>query len=375
MNDVIQLRHTLHAHAELSGQEKQTNRILNQWIAETHPDVLVPMIGGFGLAAVYKGQQPGKRILVRGDIDALHIPESNVLPYRSVNDGVSHKCGHDGHAAILCGLARRLAENRPEKGEVVLLFQPAEETGQGANAVMQDPLFLPLKPDMAFGLHNLPGYEKGRVIVRKGCFAAASFGLKLYFDGRTAHASQPETGHNPTELLAVLLHQLEKKRALLKDFKPLTTFVVTHASLGEETFGVSPGHGEIWLTLRSYEDQNLERLADQVISLCQAKAKDYLFDFRFTLHEAFAATYSDDHAVALIERSSKELGLEVGHLVNPFRWSEDFGRFGGVCPIGFFGLGAGEALPSLHDPDYDFPDDIVKTGVDLFEVLLRNACR
>ena len=232
MQNLIELRHILHAHPELSGQEALTNGILNEWVKQTQPDQIIEKLGGYGLAAVYKGAKLGKRILIRGDIDALHIPEPNDLPYRSQNQGVSHKCGHDGHATILCGLAQWLGEQRPDQGEVVLLFQPAEETGQGAQAILSDPLFEQIRPDVAYGLHNLPGFEKGQVVVREGCFAAASFGLKMTFDGRTAHASQPETGHSPSELLAVLIHNLEKKREQLQAVKPLTTFVITHAILG-----------------------------------------------------------------------------------------------------------------------------------------------
>ena len=368
---LIELRHILHAHPELSGQEKLTNGILNEWVRQTRPDLLIGHIGGYGLAAVYKGAAPGKRILIRGDIDALHIPEPDDIAYRSQNQGVSHKCGHDGHATILCGLAQWLGEQRPDRGEVVLLFQPAEETGQGAQAVLGDPKFEQIKPDMAYGFHNLPGFPKGQVLVRDGCFAAASFGLKLCFDGRTAHASQPETGHSPSELTATLLHLLEKKRELLKAMKPLTTFVITHAALGEETFGVAPGHAEIWLTLRSFDDRNLELLASQVIALCRAKAKDRLFDFSFTEHEAFAATNSDARCVRTIERAAQNLALNLGRLEAPFRWSEDFGRFGSVCPIGFFGLGSGMEQPALHDPEYDFPDDIIEAGMGMFWEILR----
>lgn len=371
MKDIIELRHLLHANAELSEQEIETNRILNEWVRKTNPDLQIERIGGYGLAALYKGKEPGKRILIRGDIDALHIPEPNNMSYRSQHEGVSHKCGHDGHAAILCGLASLLTDCRPEKGEIVLLFQPAEETGQGAKAILRDPQFEKILPDTAYGLHNLPGFEAGQILVRKGCFAAASFGLKLVFEGKTAHASQPETGKNPSELLAVLIHQLEKKREMLKEVKPLTTFVITHAVLGEETFGVAPGHAEIWLTLRSFDDKHLELLADQVISLCQAKAKDYLFDFSFSMHEAFAATNSSDANVTVIENAAKRLGLSLGHLTEPFRWSEDFGRFGAVCPVGFFGLGSGYAQPALHNPEYDFPDAILEAGINMFAEIIN----
>jgi len=371
MQNLIELRHILHAHPELSEHESLTNKILNEWVKQTYPDQLIENIGGYGLAALYRGAKPGKRIMIRGDIDALHIPEPNDLPYRSQNPGVSHKCGHDGHATILCGLAQWLGEQRPDSGEVVLLFQPAEETGQGAKAILSDPKFDAIKPDVAYGLHNLPGFEKGQVMTREGCFAAASFGLKLCFDGRTAHASQPETGINPSELLALLIHQLEKKREQLKAVKPLTTFVITHAILGEETFGVAPGHAEIWLTLRSFDDHNLELMGSQIIDLCHAKAKDHLLDFSFSEHEAFAATNSDSQCVKVIRQAAQNLELQQGTLAEPFRWSEDFGRFGSVCPIGFFGIGSGLEQPALHNPEFDFPDDILETAMCMFWEIIR----
>ena len=195
--------------------------------------------------------------------------------------------------------------------------------------------------------------------------------MKLVFDGRTAHASQPETGHSPSELLAQLIHHLEKKREQLKAVKPLTTFVITHAILGEETFGVAPGHAEIWLTLRSFNDRNLELMSTEIIEFCRAKAKDYLFDFNFSMHEAFAATNSDANCVKTIEQAATNLELSLGHLDEPFRWSEDFGRFGSACPIGFFGLGSGMEQPALHDPMFDFPDDILEIGMGMFWEIIR----
>ena len=132
MQNLIELRHILHAHPELSGQEALTNKILNEWVKQTLPDQIIEKIGGDGLAAIYKGAKPGKRILIRGDIDALHIPEPNDFPYRSQNQSVSHKCGHDGHATILCGLAQWLGEQRPDQGEVVQTPRPAYSTGNSA---------------------------------------------------------------------------------------------------------------------------------------------------------------------------------------------------------------------------------------------------
>ena len=112
-------------------------------------------------------------------------------------------------------------------------------------------------------------------------------------------------------------------------------------------------------------------MATQIIELCRAKSKDHLFDFNFSEHEAFAATNSDPNCVKTIEQAAKNLELNLTHLNEPFRWSEDFGRFGSVCPIGFFGLGSGTEQPALHNPEFDFPDDILEVGMGMFWEIIR----
>ncbi|MBQ2498418.1 MAG: amidohydrolase [Bacteroidales bacterium] len=365
MQNILALRQQLHENAELSGKEVKTNAILNEFLEKLNPDVHIRNIGGNGIAVVFKGKDKGRRILVRGDIDALNIPEGD--------RHCSHRCGHDGHASIIAGLAEKLSKNRPEKGEIVLLFQPAEETGQGAKAVIADPQFEQIKPDMAFALHNIPGYPKNKILLRKGCFAAGSLGLKLIFDGVTAHASQPETGHSPQHVLSALIDIFGKKAAMLQEEKPLTMMTMTHAVLGEETFGVAPAHAEIWLTLRSFDNEKLQHLTADVVQLCAMVAEKQDFEFGSSIHEAFSATMNNDEAVQIIENAAKSLNIDCQYLEEPFRWSEDFGRFADVCPIGMFGLGCGEEHLPLHNPEYVFEDDIIETGIDIMHVISTGA--
>ncbi len=365
MYSILELRHILHEHAELSGKEVKTNAILNDFLEKLNPDVHIRNIGGHGIAVVFKGKEPGKRVMIRADIDALNIPEGG--------RGCSHRCGHDGHASILAGLAQRLNEKRPENGEIVLLFQPAEETGQGAKAVIADPLFEQIKPDMAFALHNIPGYPKNTVLLRKGCFAAASLGLKLMFDGVTAHASQPETGHSPQHVLSALIDVFGKKAEMLRNEQPLTMMTMTHAVLGEETFGVAPAHAEIWLTLRSFDNEKLRHLTADVVQLCAMVAEKQEFQFSSSIHEAFSATMNSDDLVEAVRQAAESSHLDCQYLDEPFRWSEDFGRFAMICPVALFGLGCGESHLPLHNPDYVFDDDIINAGVDVFEKIVRGV--
>ena len=385
MKVLEKLRDKLNKNAELSGQEKETNKIINKFLEKTNPDVHYKNVGGYGIVAIYKGAEVGRNILFRADIDGLNIPleclktndKSLKEEFKSLSSKAlvqkpySHRCGHDGHATILCGLAMRYGKKRPEKGNVILLFQPAEETGEGALAVINDPLFKEIKIDMAFALHNLPGYAKHQIILKKGCFASASLGLKLIFDGATSHASQPEKGNNPQRVITTLLDAFQKKYENLKRDKFHTTLTVTHVAIGEKTFGVTPGYAEIWLTLRSQDDSALKQLTDSTIALSEYVAKEFKLKFSHSIHEAFAATMNSGREVDIVEQAAKDLKLSVNNIKEPFPWSEDFGRFGSICPVCLFGLGCGLEHEPLHSPIYDFEDEIIDTGVDIFEKIVE----
>ena len=385
MKVLEKLRDKLNKNAELSGQEKETNKIINKFLEKTNPDVHYKNVGGYGIVAIYKGVEEGKNILFRADIDGLNIPleclktndKSLKEEFKSlgskalVQKPYSHRCGHDGHATILCGLAMRYGKKRPEKGNVILLFHPAEETGEGALAVINDPLFKEIKIDMAFALHNLPGYAKHQIILKKGCFASASLGLKLIFDGATSHASQPEKGNNPQRVITTLLDAFQKKYENLKRDKFHTTLTVTHVAIGEETFGVTPGHAEIWLTLRSQDDSALRQLTESTIALSEYVAKEFKLKFTHSIHEDFVATINSDKLTGIVEKSAQELRLSVNKINTPFPWSEDFGRFGTLCPVCLFGLGSGLEHEPLHSPIYDFEDEIIDTGIDIFEKIVE----
>ena len=185
---LIQLRHHLHARPELSGQECDTAGRVGEFIRAHTKAEIINGLGGAGMAAVFEGSSPGPTVMFRADLDALPILERSGVEYRSGVEGVAHLCGHDGHMAILCGLAQHLSARPPQKGRAVLLFQPAEETGSGAAQVIADPRFDRIRPDYAFALHNLPGYPAGSVVWRKGVCASASRGLVIRLQGSSAQA-------------------------------------------------------------------------------------------------------------------------------------------------------------------------------------------
>ncbi|WP_103333751.1 amidohydrolase [Pseudotabrizicola formosa] len=370
--DLTRLRHDLHRHPEVSGAEAGTAGRVGAALAALAPDQLVAGLGGHGVAAVFQGGLPGPTVMIRAELDALPILQAPGPVYRSLTDGVAHLCGHDGHMAILLGVARGLSRQRPASGRAVVMFQPAEEDGSGAAAVLADPKFAPLRPDWAFALHNMPGLPLGQVQVSAGPMNCASCGLRLRLTGRTAHAATPDTGLSPTPALFDLIPALQALGpggALMPGFRLVT---LTHARLGHPSFGIAPGEGELWVTLRSLTDADMLEMKTEAQDLAQRVAAQHGLRLDLSWHDDFAACHNHPQAVAQVEAALTDAAIPFGPTGGPMRPSEDFGRFAGSgAGSAMFLLGAGEACPALHDPGYDFPDSLIAPGVSAFAAILR----
>ena len=370
--DLTDWRRALHQRPELSGAEVQTAATVTTMLRALNPDQIITGLGGHGVAAVFNGTQPGPAVLFRSELDALPIAEISGLPHQSLNPGLGHMCGHEGHTTILAGLARLIARHRPARGRVILLFQPAEETGAGAAAVIADPKFGAITPDYAFALHNLPGLPLGHTALAAGPANCASRGLKLTLTGKTAHASMPEGGHSPALALAELIPALMAfgpGGPVAPGFRLVT---ITHATLGEPTFGIAPGYAELWATLRTLTDDDMDGLLDHVAAALLRFSHTSDLQLTHSDHDIFAACHNDPLATAILTRAIQTIGLPLTTADYPMRWSEDFGQFGRIAKSAMFVLGAGVDHARLHNPDYDFPDALIGPGVQVFHQTLRD---
>jgi len=371
MTNLVRLRQDLHSRPELSGKEKETSGTIRDFLSKCDPDRIIEGLGGHGLAAVYNGRAKGSRILLRCELDGLPIPETLDLPYASRNPGVGHKCGHDGHMAIIAGVACHLMNNRPSQGSVVLLFQPSEENGMGAAKVIDDPGFRDIEPDFAFALHNLPGFPMGSVIVRKGVFASASTGLKILLHGETSHAAEPEGGKSPAMAVAQLISGLSSLPQYAVPIHRAAKVTVIFARIGEIAFGTSPGEGSVMATLRAYSQDVIDILIKRALRLAEKVSETYDLKMEWEVVEPFPATDNDPESVDVVEASAERLGMPIIQLETPFGWSEDFGHFTDRYRGALFGLGAGEEQPVLHHPTYDFPEALIEPGVKVFSEIIR----
>lgn len=361
MKKLITLRHKLHTLAELSGEEKNTSSYIAGYLKKLQPDALIS-IGNHGKAAIFQGSGEGPVTLFRADIDALPIPEDNALPYKSLNENVSHRCGHDGHTAILLGFANYCALHTPKHGKIVLLFQPAEETGQGAMNVISDPAFQALKPDFSFALHNLPGYPSGCLVVREGVFAAASKGMIIKLQGASSHASEPEKGNSPVSVLPALMQELPLLANPDVQNQNFSLATIVHANLGKPEFGITPSEAKLILTLRAYKDEVLLDLDKSIQSVVDEKCRAENISYSFGYQDVFPATINHSEAVHIIRTVAKEDGVPVIGMELPFKWSEDFAHFTALSRGALFGIGCGSDHPPLHSTNYDFNDEIIDTG-------------
>ncbi|MCX2739220.1 amidohydrolase [Pontibacter anaerobius] len=372
--DLVQLRRTLHRHPELSGAETATAERIAMQLQKYNPTAILTQVGGTGVVAVFEGENvaAGPTILFRSELDALPIQEENPnLPHLSAAPGVAHLCGHDGHMTILTGLASLLQKYELSKGRVVLLFQPAEETGAGAWDMLQEERLLDLQPDYVFALHNLPGKPLHQVVVRENVFAAASTGMIVELQGYPSHAAEPENGLNPGEAMAEIILAFNQVIRQKEQFEDLSLLTVIHARLGDVAFGTNPGYGTVMATLRSYQTADLQKLKNLAEQQVQQIAKKYGQKYKIRFVEEFPATVNHKMAVDLVRKASENLHLKVKEAEQPFRWSEDFGHFTAKYTGAFFGLGAGVSQPQLHHANYDFPDEIISTGATLFYEIVQ----
>lgn len=372
-SDIAAYRKRFHQHPEISGQESWTSSKVLEILEQFSPTKITSSIGGYGIIAEYDSGNPGKTRLFRAELDALPIHEINTFEHRSLIDGKGHKCGHDGHLSCLLGLAKTLQNDPPKTGKVLLLFQPAEENGEGAKAMLADDAFNSFKPDFVVAYHNLPGYPLGQIVTKKGSFTASVISIIYRLDGISAHAAEPEHGTNPSLAISKILQQalhLEKNDIQHPSFNVITPI---HITVGNKDYGISAHSGELHLTVRTWTQEELDHLIQQLNELAQKKAIEHNLELTIQYTQHFHANKCDDQVVELVQKATSDLDYNQTERTYPFKWGEDFGLFTQQFPGAMFGIGSGEECPALHNPDYDFPDELIPIASTLFHQIVKNT--
>lgn len=346
------LRHELHNIPEPSGKEIKTAQLIKAFLAEY--TTLEIHDCGKGFYAAHREKDAKESIALRADYDALVIEAA-----KNENDKpvCAHLCGHDGHTAGLCLAALELEEKTIGKN-VFFLFQPAEETGEGAEGCCE--LFRLEHIDEIYGLHNLPGFRFGQVYTTLGSFAPASFGMTMRFNGKTSHAAYPKDGICPAYAVGRLLAALPEISAP-GNFSGMVLCTVIGVQMGGTSFGEMCGDATVRLTLRGEHGDELDRLRDEIVSMATGLAGEYHLGFERDFCDVFPATENEPGcAEKVLERCNGAL------LDEPMRWSEDFGWYLRKCRGAFFGIGAGVDCPPLHTSGYEYPDDLMPYAAGAF---------
>ena len=357
LQKIIALRHALHRHPELSMRERETMERVKAFLRENTAVEIVEREGWF--YAVKPGSDPAARpIAFRADTDALPIRECNDLPYASVCDGVSHKCGHDGHSAALCGLALALEETPPRR-TVYLIFQPGEEIGAGGErcAALLEEKGIP----EVYAFHNLSGYPEGTVVYRNGLTNPASEGLTIRFHGKQAHASAPEDGRNPAAAVSRLA--LYSQQCLERPHGGMVLCTVTGIRVGKGDFGISPGEGTICLTLRAEREEEMKRLETELLRYAAEQASENGLTMEHQISDYFPETRNHPEGIRRVLRCAGKQGIPTLEMDRLWRASEDFGYYLKQSPGAMFYIGSGTEYPALHTREYDFNDRILPTAV------------
>ncbi|WP_354063859.1 amidohydrolase [Devosia sp. 2618] len=372
--DLMQIRHRIHANPELGLQEFETADVVASELEslgiETHRGV-----GGTGVVGVLRSGNGTRSVGLRADMDALPIQEDhNALPYRSTVAGVSHACGHDGHTAILLGVARYLAETRRFDGIVNLIFQPAEEGLGGAVAMLEDGLFERFPCDTIYALHNLPMLAVGKVAICRGRSSAGGVFFDISVTGKGAHAASPHLGTNPILAgcqIAAALNTLVAQR--ISALEPAILSVTRFQADGG--YNIIPAAMTMSGTVRAHSRAVLERLQSEIEQTAKAMAEASGCSASCGFRLIFAPLINDLHEVDVV--TDVAISLFGRENVNPDKpvgmGSEDFAFMLEQRPGAHFFIGNGENSAPVHNGAYDFNDDAIVPGAAMMAAIVE--CR
>ena len=363
LEKVIAFRQHIHQYPEISGEETQTRKALKDFLTAMGFSNFKELNGGSFL--VYLGDSSKAKIVFRAEQDALPIQEENEMTYQSSIQGKAHLCGHDGHMSTLLYLAELIKNDGLSKYCPCLLFQSAEETGQGAKLSLADEQLKKEHIKAFFAYHNLPAYPKGKLLFAAPTFAAGSVGVKIRLRGHTAHAARPEQAKNPSKAMRVLMDFCDANTNV--NGGPWMT--VCHARLGEAAFGITPGEALLQVTVRSFDQQELEQLLEQLKqeAIAQAEKENLKIEVEFLEDFPVLMNHPELHDKVLSIAQAKQ----YERLEEPVCWSEDFAFYREIAPIYMFCVGSGEQQPPLHNPGYDFPDEIIEPTAQFFHSIAK----
>lgn len=369
--DMITWRHHVHAHPETAFEETNTTKFIIEKLKSFGINELYTEFAPTGVVGIIKGNKDGRWIALRADIDALDIIEENKISYCSTIPGKMHACGHDGHTATLLGTAKYLSENRDFSGTVVVIFQPAEENEGGARVMVENGLFERFPIEAVYGIHNQPNMKLNHFYVTHGPMMASYDVFEIKITGVGAHAAAPHLSKDTILTATQIVNGLQS--IVSRNVDPLSSLVVSVTQIHSgDTWNVIPQQAVIRGTVRTFNAQvqdmaenRIKQIATGIASTFEAKAEvDY--------QRRYPATINHAKQAEIAIKAAKYVVGETNVIIDPTpsMGAEDFAFMLKKIPGAYVWLGAGQGA-NLHNPAYNFNDEVLTTGVEYFIEIVK----
>ena len=366
---LIEIRHEFHQYPELGFQETKTKTKIAKFLRAKGLEV----IEGVGVIGVLKSGSGSKTIGLRADMDALPIQETSKHAYSSKHPGVMHACGHDGHMTMLLGAAEELANSLDFDGTVIFIFQPNEENGLGAKAMLNEGILSSFPISEIFALHNLPGTETGRIITRKGLICSSESLFEISLKGQGGHASMPHVGRDTISVGCEIIQSLQN--IISKKLAPGSGSVLSVTEFTSDgARNVLPGNSLIKGDVRSRNKEDRLEIKRLMIRIVEGISDAHEITGEVSFETEFVETINSSDQTETVIAVAEELGLSLDGNCEPMSFSEDFAHFSNVVPGCFFLLGNGQtgcASSPLHSSFYDFNDELLPIGIKIWSRLVR----
>jgi hippurate hydrolase len=361
--DMAAWRHDIHAHPETAFEETRTAARVAE-LLESFGIAVERGVAKTGVIGTLKGNAPGTRaIALRADMDALHVNEKTEVSYASQHEGRMHACGHDGHTTMLLGAARYLAETRNFAGTVHFIFQPAEENEGGARVMVEEGVLARYPVEAVYGMHNWPGLEAGQFAIRPGPMMAAFDIFEITVTGRGAHAAMPHLGIDPVVVAAQIVTGLQTIAS--RNTHPLQGAVVSVTQIhGGDTWNVIPDTVVLRGTTRAFEPEVRDAIEPAMRRVAEGTAASLGATVEMRYERRYPPTVNSAAETEIAATAAADLvgADKVRRDLLPSMGAEDFAWFLQEKPGAYIWIGNGETAANLHNPHYDFNDDILPLG-------------
>lgn len=372
-DDMKKWRQKLHSNPELKFECYHTAAFLVERLKEFGITEIHEGIAKTGIVAIIEGEKKGKTIGLRADMDALPLQEIHEYPYKSQNDGIMHACGHDGHMTMLLGAARYLAETRKFSGKVALIFQPSEEDGGGGEVMCKEGIMDIFSIDQVYAIHTATDLPLGFFKTNPGPNMAAADDFTILINGKGGHGAKPEETHDPIVSAVQIAQAIQTISS--RNLSALDSVVISITQIHSgTTHNIIPEHAFINGTVRTLRDTSKKLVKKRIHDICQGISKAFKCKVDLNYQDGYPVTNNHQKETEFAVETASEISgpQQVDGTGDPIMGSEDFSYMLLERPGAYLHLGQGFG-PALHNPEYDFNDDLAPIGASFFAKLVEKA--